>query len=200
MDLQNRMMKEKIFLSPAIVFIVFGAMARLIPHPPNFAPIAALALFGGAHLHSRIGLAVPLAAMFVSDLILLSVMAVTAFSPITPFVYGSFLGIGLIGIALRRRDNWNRPAWIAAATLASSLLFFIGSNFGVWAAGSLYPRTLSGLVACYVAAIPFFRNTLLGDAFWVTAMFGTYALLRRWAQQRRYPWASADRPAGRTRK
>ncbi|MCH8748480.1 hypothetical protein IH781_01890 [Patescibacteria group bacterium] len=166
-------MKEKVFLNPAIVFVVFGAMARLIPHPPNFAPIAALALFGGAHLHSRIGLAVPLAAMFVSDLILLSVMDVTAFSPITPFVYGSFLGIGLIGIALRRRDNWNRPAWIAAATLASSLLFFIVSNFGVWAAG-YYPPTLAGLVACYIAGLPFLGVALLGDSFYSVLLFGGF--------------------------
>jgi hypothetical protein len=81
-----------------------------------------------------------------------------------------------IGFLLRRR---RRLLPIAGATLASSLLFFIITNFAVWASGALYPRTAIGLLACFVAAIPFFQNTLLGDAVYSVILFGGFAFAER---------------------
>ncbi|MDR7554013.1 MAG: DUF6580 family putative transport protein [Armatimonadota bacterium] len=147
-----------------------AAATRLLPHPPNVTPIAAMALFGGAHLADRrLALLVPLAAMLASDLVL-------GLHALLPVVYGAFALIVWIGTRLAGRIT---PMRVAAATLAGSLLFFVVTNFGVWALGGLYPRTAAGLVAAYVAAIPFFRNTLLGDAAYALLLFGGYALLAR---------------------
>ena len=91
-------------------------------------------------------------------------------------IYGSFALVVCIGLLLRRKRTALR---IAGAALASSILFFIITNFGVWAFGSLYPKTFAGLVACYAAAIPFFQNTLVGDALYTAALFGGFALAER---------------------
>jgi hypothetical protein len=113
--------------------------------------------------------AVPLGALLASDLSL-------GFHDQMPAVYLAFgLTVGL-GRMLRPR---RRVAPVALATLAASLLFFVLTNFGVWATGSLYPTTFEGLLACYVAAVPFFRNTLLGDVLYSAALFGGLALLER---------------------
>ena len=150
--------------------ILAAAASRLLPHPPNFTPIAALALFGGAYFGAkRWALLVPLAAMLLSDLVI-------GFHPLLPVVYGSFALIVSIGFWLRTR---RRPLPIAGAALASSLLFFLVTNFGVWALGSLYPKTLQGLLVCYAAAIPFFQNTLFGDAVYTVALFGSFRLIER---------------------
>jgi uncharacterized membrane protein len=147
-----------------------AAATRLLPHPPNVTPVAAMALFGGAHLADRrLAFLVPLAAMFASDLVL-------GLHALVPVVYGAFALIVWIGTRLAGRIT---PARVAVATLAGSVLFFAVTNFGVWALGGLYPRTAAGLVAAYVAAIPFFRNTLVGDAAYALALFGGYALLER---------------------
>src|SRR6266853_631215 len=134
--------------------ILAAAASRLIPHPPNFTPIAAMALFGGASFASkRVALLVPLAGLCLSDLVL-------GFYSVTPVVYGSFALIVCLGFWLRRGQTLWR---IACATVVGAVLFFVLTNFGVWALDALYPRTLAGLAGCYVAAIPFFRNTLLSD-------------------------------------
>lgn len=147
--------------------ILIAAMSRLIPHPPNFAPIAAMALFAGAHFADRRAtFLVPLAAMLLSDLVL-------GLHGLIPVVYGSFTAIAFLGLLLRGRV---RPGTVAAAALGGSLLFFLTTNFGVWALGSTYPKTSAGLVACYVAALPFFGNTLRGDMFYAAALFGSMAL------------------------
>jgi hypothetical protein len=147
--------------------VLTAAMSRLIPHPPNFAPIAAMALFGGAHFKDkRAAVLVPLAAMFLSDLII-------GLHGLIPVVYGSFAAIACLGMLLRDRI---KPGTVAAAALGGSALFFITTNFGVWALGSTYPKTPSGLMACYTAAIPFFGNTLCGDMFYAGALFGAMAL------------------------
>ena len=151
--------------------IVAAAASRLLPHPPNVAPIAAMALFGGARFEDRrMAFAVPLAAMLLSDLLI-------GFHVVQPVVYALFIAIAALGRLLRGR----RGAWpVAAATLAASLLFFAGTNLGVWALQPLYPRTAEGLLACFAAAWPFFRNTLLGDAGYAAALFGGLALAERW--------------------
>lgn len=147
----------------AVLLIVFAAVSRMIPHPPNFTPIAAMALFGGVYLDRRYSILLPLAAMLVSDYFI-------GFHRTMPFVYGSFLLIGLLGLWLK---NHKKVHWIVGASLTSSVLFFIVTNFGVWLMGG-YPPSFAGLVECYVAAIPFFRNTVLGDLFYVAVLFGLY--------------------------
>ncbi len=152
----------------AVLMILAAALSRLLPHPQNVAPIAAMALAGGVYLDKRLGLVLPLAALFVSDLFI-------GFYPILFFVYGSFLVIGLIGLWLK---SHKRPLPILGATLFSSIFFFVVTNFGVWAVGpELYSRTPAGLIECYVAAIPFVRNTVLGDLVYTGMLFGLFELL-----------------------
>lgn len=156
----------KNFVSPLLI-VAFALILRLIPHPPNVAPIAAMALFGGAYLDKRYALLVPLIAMLASDFFI-------GFHSTMPFVYGSFVIIGLIGLWLR---NHKTIANTVGATLISSLLFFLITNLGVWLVGGLYPKTLQGLINTYFYAIPFFRNTIVGDLFYVGLFFGAYELV-----------------------
>jgi hypothetical protein len=163
--------------------IILAAVAsRLIPHPPNFSPIAALALFGGASFASkRTALLVPLAAMFLSDLVL-------GLALITPVVYGSFALIACLGFWLRRRKSFSR---VAFAAIASALLFFVLTNFGVWALAGWYPKTWTGLADCYVAAIPFFRNTLASSLLYSALLFGGLALAEKRFASLREPAVAA---------
>lgn len=158
--------------------ILTAAISRLIPHPPNFTPIAAIALFGGAYFRDkRTAFLIPLAAMLLSDLILgLLRYGVGVVGSSMPFVYASFALIVSLGFRLREHRSVDR---IIGAAFASSILFFVITNFGVWVAGSLYPRTIEGLVTCYVAAIPFFQNTLLSNALYTTLLFGGFSLAER---------------------
>jgi hypothetical protein len=153
-----------------IAMVLAAAASRLIPHPPNLASISAIALFGGAYFSDRrLAFLIPLAALLLSDLIL-------GFYSHMEIIYLSFAFIVCIGLWLQKR----RSAFhIAGAALASSVLFFLLTNFGVWAFESLYPKTLEGLIACYVAAIPFFQNTLQGDLFFTVVLFGGFTLLER---------------------
>ena len=157
------------FVVLALIILV-AAASRLIPHPPNVASITAVALFGGACLtDKRLALVVPLAALLLSDLIL-------GFYSHMEIVYGSFLLVVCLGFSLQRNRSALR---IAGAALASSVLFFVVTNFGVWAFESLYPKTAAGLLTCYVAAIPFFQNTLVGDALYTAVLFGGFALAEK---------------------
>ena len=161
-------------LSPRLIAIVsaifMAALLRLLPHPPNFSPIAAMALFSGAFLPRR-GLAfvAPIGAMLLSD-------AAIGFHSGMPVIYASVAMIVAIGWLLSSRRNAGR---IALAAVASSVLFYLLTNFGVWAFGTMYPKTAEGLIACYVAAIPFFQNSLAGDLFFTALLFGGFALAER---------------------
>ena len=159
----------------AVGLVALAALMRLVPHPWNFTPVGAMALFGGAALRRPVfALGVPLAAMALSDLILgwmgqAQTMAV--------WVYASFALVGLLGLVLRRR---HAPRRIAAASLAGSVIFFSVTNLGVWVSGSVgYPMTFEGLAACYAAAVPFFVSTVAGDLFWNAVLFGTFVLVGR---------------------
>ncbi len=155
--------------------VVAAAMARLMPHPPNMTPIAAMALFGGAFLpNRRLAYALPLAAMLLSDIVLCMTLYGKAMLASQPIVYACLLGTVAMGKLIRdRRSVLN----VGAVTLASSFLFYVLTNLAVWASGSLYPRTLAGLMVCYTAAIPFFRNSLIGDMAFTATLFGGFALL-----------------------
>ena len=150
-----------------IFSFIFGcALLRLMPHPWNFTPIAAMALFGGTYLNRKYALIVPLAAILVSDYFIgfyeWRLMAA---------VYGSFLLIGLIGCWLKKHKTLFT---VFGASLTGSILFFLITNFAVWAFSSWYTKDFSGLIYCYTMALPFFRNTLMGDLFYVGALFGAY--------------------------
>lgn len=143
--------------------------SRLIPHPVNFAPVAALALFGGAYFDRKYSFILPFAVLVLSD-------AVIGFHDGIAWVYGSFFLVGLIGWTLRERRTVARTA---GASLAGSVLFFVVTNFGVWIQGTMYTPDVAGLVDCYVAAIPFFRNTVAGDLFYAALLFGAAELASR---------------------
>ena len=151
----------------ALLLIISGVAVRLLPHPYNFTPIAATALFGGAYLPKRYALIIPIVAMLVSDIFL-------GFHSTMVYVYGSFILTGLIGMWLREHKNAGN---VIGASLVSSVLFFLITNFGVWAQGA-YARDITGLWESYVMGIPFFRNTLAGDLFYTGAFFGSYELAK----------------------
>lgn len=142
---------------------------RILPLPANFAPLAALALFGGLYLGKKYAIIIPLAAEVMADFFIGFYQL-----PVMLAVWGSFILAGLIGLFVRKRKS---VATIIYGTLASSFLFFLITNFAVWAAGSWYPKTLAGLFQCFTLAIPFFRNTILGDLFFVSLFFGIYELV-----------------------
>ncbi|MFL6722299.1 MAG: DUF6580 family putative transport protein [Sphingomonas sp.] len=150
--------------------ILAAAALRLVPHPPNFTPIGAMALFSGANLGRRpVAFVAPLAALLVSD-------AVIGFYTGMWVTYLAVALIVVIAWAVLTRVSVPR---LAGAALASSVLFFLLSNFGVWALSGMYPHTSAGLVTCYIAAIPFFQNTLAGDLFYTALLFGGFALAER---------------------
>ncbi len=155
-----------------ISLILLAALSRLLPHPSNFTPIEAIGLFAGAYLADRrLALLIPLLAMALSDLVL-------------GLHSGMWVIYGLIAfnVALGLRLGPNpTAARVAGFGLVAAVVFFIVSNFFVWASGGGlgYSRDLSGLIACYVAALPFFKWTLLGMAVYSTILFGGIALLRR---------------------
>ena len=160
--------------------IVLAALTRLLPHPPNFSPVEAIALFGGAYFASRTwAVLVPLAGMFVSDLVLGAVMGGTYFeyfaTPSFWVVYACIALTSLMGFGLRGKVTAPR---VLGYSLAGSVLFFLVTNFGTWATGTMYPHNAQGLMAAYVAGIPFFQWTVLGTLFYSALLFGGFALLR----------------------
>ncbi|HET7673765.1 MAG TPA: DUF6580 family putative transport protein [Candidatus Saccharimonadales bacterium] len=159
----------------AIVLIILGVLIRLEPHLANFAPIAAIALFAGVYLKRRYALLLPLSAMFMSDIVI-------GFDSIQSrlTVYGSFAFVGLIGLAVKKKKN---IATIAGGSIAGSLVFYLITNFAYLYPASMYPHNLSGVIASYHNALPFFRNTLAGDLFYTGLLFGSYELIRYIARQ-----------------
>jgi hypothetical protein len=156
----------------ALALIVLAAALRIAPHPWNFTPVGAMAFFSGAVLKDRrLAFAFPLLALFAGDLFVgfykLSVMLI---------VYASFLLSVLIGRWLRGRRTVAR---IGLATLLGAIQFFLITNFAVWKFMGTYSHNLSELLACYIAAIPLFWNTLGGDALYAALLFGGYALAER---------------------
>jgi hypothetical protein len=147
--------------------ILFGAVMRLIPHWPNFTPIAAMALFGGANFRKKhLAFIIPLAAMLISDLILGLHQWMVA-------VYVSFALVVGIGMLLKDRLKIGS---ILLATVGSSILFFIITNFAIWIGSPFYTQNLAGLMTCYVAGLPFLNNGILGDLFFSTVFFGGFYL------------------------
>lgn len=159
----------------ALVFlalIALGALSRFTGLGPNFAAVAAAALFAGFYFRSRVVAAgVPLAAMLISDLFIggytFAVMLAVYACMVLPVFFRSAIGA--------------RPtaARVLGLSLACSVTFFLVTNFAVWASQTIYPHTTAGLLECYAAALPFFRFTLAGDIAFAAALFGGWAMLAR---------------------
>jgi hypothetical protein len=149
--------------------ILAAALTRLIPHPPNFTAVGAMALFGGAYFSRKsFAFAVPLIVMFITDLIL-------GFHQTIYAVYISFILIVVIGFSLRDRK---KPGNVILASVSASVLFFVITNFAQWLSHPMYAKNTAGLIECYTLAIPFFHYTLLGDLFFVGFLFGAFELAK----------------------
>jgi hypothetical protein len=151
----------------AAIMIVLAAVLRIIPHPWNFTPVGAMALFAGAMFRDRrVAFLFPLVALFAGDLFV-------GLHRLIPVVYASFLLSVLIGTWLANRRSISR---IGGAVFLGALQFFLVTNFAVWQLFGTYPHTPAGLAACYIAGLPLFGNTLAGDAIYATLFFGSFAL------------------------
>lgn len=166
-------MRSKLFF--VITLILVAALSRLLPHPPNFTPIAAIALFSGAMMMDRrLAFGVSLGAMVLSD-------AFLGFHSTMFAVYLALCITVCLGFLLRQERGFLR---LCTLSVGSSVLFFVVTNMAVWIDGQLYDRTFSGWVSCFVAAIPFFHYTLLGDFVYVMVLFGAMAVAERWVFRR----------------
>lgn len=153
-----------------IAMVALAACARLLPHPWNFTPMVALGLYAGAKCpRLRMGAIATVAALLVSDLAL-------GFYAGMWYVYAASLISVALGGLVRRRES---VLAVAAGAGTASVLFFLITNFILWATGAFYPHTMNGLAACFAAAVPFYQNQLAGDAFYTVALFGGHALIQR---------------------
>lgn len=178
-------MKGKESLLVVFIIIAIAVITRIIPHYPNFTAVGAAALFGGAYFSRRTALLIPIIALFVSNLILNNLLYRTALPGADPgfvvfqlqslWIYAAFILIALMSFAKIRPS---RLLSVLGCSLAASVILFLVSNLGVWVHSALYPKTMTGLLASYTAALPFFWSTIAGDVFYVTVLFGGLALAR----------------------
>lgn len=157
----------------AVILIVLSIIGRLIPHPANVTPLGGTALFGGAKLERPWNYIAPLFVLYVTDLLI-------GFHGTIGYVYGAFL----LTVFLGERFLSKNPHLlkVGLAGVGGALIFFLVSNFGVWIEGMLYPRTFHGLIECYTMALPFLRNSLLGDVLFSVGFFAVY----QWAERADY--------------
>lgn len=146
--------------------MVAGVALRLIPHVANFAPVGAIAFFGGAVLPVRLAWWLPAGIMIASDLLL-------GLHDTVLFTWLGFTLVGLFGMLFRQSNNWRRPV---LGAVGGAAIFYIVSNFGVWVASGMYAHTLQGLVDCYVAGLPFFRTSLAADLTYAAILFSVWAV------------------------
>ncbi|SRR6056297_61849 len=175
----SKLISNKWWLFAGFVFV--AALSRLLPHPYNFTPIGGMALFAGGLLSGkRLFWIIPLIAYYISDLLVNNILYASYFDSFVWgghfFVYLSLFSIIILGKFLLKKITVGR---LILGSLGASTLFFLLSNLGVWITSPLYPINLEGLISCYSAAIPFFQNTIAGDAFYVTLLFGSYAWITK---------------------
>jgi hypothetical protein len=152
----------------AIMLVLAGILLRFAPHAPNFTPVAAIALFGGVYLNKKYSLIVPLALMMVSDIFL-------GMHNVVLFTWGGFILTAFLGMWVKNNKTISRTL---SASILSAVVFYLVSNFGVWLMG-WYPLTLSGLVDCYVLALPFLRTFAVATIVYSAVFFGAYELIAR---------------------
>ena len=151
-------MKKKYTILILLVFL--ASFSRIVPHVPNFTPIVAIALFSASYFsNKRLAFIIPIFSLWISDLVINNVILSGYYGEFIWFYpgfiwqYASFLIIAIIGIKTLKKRSFIR---ILGITISSSLVFFLITNFGVWASGSMYPKNIFGILACYTAAIPFY--------------------------------------------
>jgi hypothetical protein len=179
------MEKNKITLRFGVIsaIILLAAMSRLVPHSANFAPIGGMALFGAAYYSKHYWVfIIPVVSMWLADLVLNNIVYARYFDHFVWFyqgcywTYGAFILIGLIGIVTLKKIRIQN---LILTSLLASIVFFLLSNFGVWASTNMYPKNVSGLIACYTAGLPFFKNTIMGDLVYTGVLFGTFEFAQR---------------------
>lgn len=163
------MKKNKFWIILAV--IVSCGVFRLLPHASNITPIGAMALVGGMYFRNRlVGLILPILTLYVGDLILNNTIYATSgagftwFSDYMLYVYGAFILTGVFGRYLTQKSSMTK---IVGGTLIASVLFFLITNIGTWASTTLYPDTITGMGSALLAGLPFFRNTMLGNAIFI---------------------------------
>ena len=171
----------------AAILIALGVVARIVPHEANFAPIAAMALFGGVYLRPKYSILIPLGALIVSDVALGFDSLASRLS-----VYGAFVLIGLIGLLIRRHKTITT---VIGGTIAGSIVFYLVTNFVLLYPPVMYSHDLAGQLTSYYNALPFFRATLLGDLFYVGLLFGSYELIAYTARRNNFSRKGKSRPA-----
>jgi hypothetical protein len=177
-------MKQKLTFRFAAIcgIILLAAASRMLPHPPNFAPISAMALFGAAYFDRRfLAILVPFVATWLSDLFINNVIYAKYYTEFTWFyegfiwTYGSYLLIGIFGLLMLRKVTTIR---IFGTAIGATAIFFLVSNVGCWVGNPIYPQNLSGLLACYAAGLPFLGATLMGDLVYSGILFGSFEWLK----------------------
>jgi hypothetical protein len=165
---------------PIVLLVIFAIFCRFLPHPANFAPIGAIAMFGALYLPKKWSIIIPLCAMLASDIF------IGLYNPaIMAMVYGGFLIMWFIGNRIKQKsatsaDKFGKFSLIFGGTVLGSIIFFLLTNWAVWAFGHWYPSSLSGLLMSYLVAIPFFRNSLMGDLFYTSVFVAGFELLLFW--------------------
>lgn len=167
----------------ALILVLLAATARILPHPDNFSPIAAMGLFGAAYFQRRwMVVLVPFAGLFLSDLVLNNVIYHAFYPQFTWYtslwIYAAFALVMLLGWLFLRHQV--KPGRVAMASLLASGVFFLVTNFSVWLESGMYSKTWAGLLGCYAAGLPFLTNTILGDLCFSAVLFGVY----EWATRR----------------
>ena len=165
------------------IIILLAAFTRIMPHPPNFSPMAAIGLFGAAHFAKKWqAFFIPLIGIWVSDLVINNYVYSSSSSNFVWFYSGFYWQyISYILIIFTGLFIFNRGISLTKTVggmISSSGIFFLISNFGVWAGGTMYPKNFSGLITCYAAGVPFIHNTIISDVLFTTVLFGTYYLLQ----------------------
>ncbi len=153
---------------PIYLLLILGVLTRFLPHMANFTAIGAIALFGGIYLPKKWSVIAPLTIMFASDIF------IGFYSwQIMAGVYLGFVIMGLIGIQVRKNKKFHT---VLAGTLLGSIIFFLLTNLAVWMFGTMYAHNLSGLMQSYYMALPFFRNSLMGNLIYTAVLVGGYEL------------------------
>jgi hypothetical protein len=174
LSISNSRRSDPVFagdLLAAACLVGLDVVARLIPHAPNFSPLTASAVFAGMTFRSKLlAVATPIAAMLLSDLVLghddWRIASV------------AYVSLALAAVLARWGQRFRAPLVIAPLVLSSSLLFFVTTNFAVWAFSGMYTTDLAGLAQCFIAALPFLQNTVLGDVLWATILFGGWYAIK----------------------
>ena len=170
--------KNRAAFISTLVLILTGIFSRFIPHSPNFTPINSIALFSSSKFSKKIAIFIPLVIMFISDLVLGLHLTMI-------FVYLSLIIIYLIGFYFKKIINQYN---LFLFSFISSIIFFLITNFGVWILFNMYPHNLSGLVSCYYMAIPFFKNTLIGDLIYNYLFYYGFRFLNNYFLKRINNW------------